>query len=147
VSLWTNVVFPEPAIPRQMIQVGLSLIGVTNCSELASGAAADPSLDTAASAILGSTPRGCTHAHHDKPHVRARKTRPGVRYKYEFAADKRYSFALVADSGVACGGEISTTTFPLLHPLKRWSTASYTLSSPLNGPPGVPSPTSTSAFN
>ena len=83
-----------------MIQVGLSLIGVTNCSELASGAAAEPSLDTAASAILipvGSTPRGYTHAHYDKPHVRARV----ARYKYEFAVDKRYSFALVADSGVA----------------------------------------------
>lgn len=25
---WTKVVFPEPAIPRQIIQVGLSVIGM-----------------------------------------------------------------------------------------------------------------------
>ena len=29
----TNVVFPDPAIPRQMIQVGLSAIGVSDTSE------------------------------------------------------------------------------------------------------------------
>ena len=82
-----------------MIQVGLSLIGVTNCSELASGAAAEPSLDTEASAILipvGSTPRGYTHAHYDKPHVRACAS-----CALQIYVDKRYSFALVADSGVA----------------------------------------------
>ena len=56
----TKVVFPDPAIPRQMIQVGLSAIGVLGALVVRTGSSLGTGLASIASAI--GRQRALTHA-------------------------------------------------------------------------------------